>query len=88
MNTIWTVVLTACIVVAIGLAAFVTGCNPIKSAAEASYEAEQLACIHDNAIKSNADACRNAVKARWAADAAPDVAITVVSITSLDGGVE
>lgn len=72
----WCIVLVACLIVAVGLAAFITGCSPIKSAAEATYEAEQLACVHDNATKASADACIRTVRARWAADSAPDVAIT------------
>lgn len=72
-------------IAAVGIAAYVTGCNPIKSAAEADYEAEQLACVHDNATRAAADTCRAAVKARWAADSAPDVAITE---TIADGGAQ
>lgn len=68
---------TALVVVSgLGLACFIEGCNPVKSAAEADYEAEQLACIDKAANRNEAETCRNAIKARWAADSAPDVAIT------------
>jgi hypothetical protein len=45
----------------------VVGCTPAKSAAELDYTAKQLACVDRYPTKDEAVACRNKVKAEWAA---------------------
>lgn len=42
----------------------------LSAAADADYLAEQLACVDQAGTRDQATACRNAVKARWAANAA------------------
>lgn len=63
---VWDTALTFLVTLTMAGAAFV-GCTPIQSAAEADYTAEQLACVDQSATRDEATACRNAVKARWAA---------------------
>lgn len=41
-------------------------CQPAKSAAEADYLAQQLACVDEAPTSAEATACRNRVKAAWA----------------------
>lgn len=43
------------------------GCQPAKTAAEADYLARQLKCVDNATTKDEATACRNAVRAAWAA---------------------
>lgn len=48
-------------------------CNPAKSAAESVDETEQLDCVMNAHTRAEADACRDQVKARFAApDAGKD----------------
>lgn len=60
--------LTVATVVMLGAAWCVEGCVAAKPAAETAYLAEQILCIDEAETKAAADACRNAVKAKWAKD--------------------
>lgn len=47
-------------------------CKASTPAAEAKYLEEQLTCVDVSATKSEAVACINSVRARWAADASAE----------------
>ena len=58
--------------VTVGLDLQACGAGPVEIAAPAAYLAEQLACVDQSVTRDEATACRNRVKARWAADAGAD----------------
>lgn len=66
------VVLLVGVIIAVRL---LVGCSPSElpeAAAAAGYEAQQMACVDQYADKAAIDACRDRVKAAWAADAGKD----------------
>lgn len=57
----------------LGVAVACSALSVEKGAAESAYLAAQLDCVDENDTKASIDACRAAVRAQWALDAAADV---------------